>query len=219
MAREKAPEPAGGDIPSWVMTFSDVITLLMTFFILLLTFATNEPETFDRMQVALFGGGGATGVAGESDGMDNDTLLMRERSRAGRLSMQGSEMPPIYSDPALESLADGIAGLEEDEVRILAATHRIEMPLANLIGSDGQPTSVGQQQLRMLAVQMKKRPLQLELIVAEADALVSLMSVVDYLTEQLQVPNALIGTGIAAQHVASGKVLFVVAEQGAKRGT
>ena len=40
------------------MTFSDVITLLMTFFILLLTFATNEPESFSRIETSMFGGGG-----------------------------------------------------------------------------------------------------------------------------------------------------------------
>ena len=63
MAKEKEFEMPP-DIPSWVMTFSDVITLLMTFFILLLTFASNTPEKFEQVQVSMFSGGGATGIVG-----------------------------------------------------------------------------------------------------------------------------------------------------------
>ena len=51
MARQKPfPEPKD-DIPAWFMTYSDVITLLMTFFILLLTFATTEPERFRKIDI------------------------------------------------------------------------------------------------------------------------------------------------------------------------
>jgi len=63
MARDKPEEPNSGDIPAWFMTYSDVITLLMTFFILLMTFSTTEPENFGRMQVVMFGGGNSSGVA------------------------------------------------------------------------------------------------------------------------------------------------------------
>jgi flagellar motor protein MotB len=219
MAREKAPDPPGDDIPSWVMTFSDVITLLMTFFILLLTFATNEPETFDRMQVALFGGGGASGIAGETEGMDNDAVLMRERSRAGRLSKHGSEMPPIHTDPALESLADGIAGLEKDEERVLATAHRLQMPLSNLVSAEGQLTSVGQQHLRMLAVQMRKRPLELQIVVSDEDRLTDALAIAEHLSVQERLPEASIAAGVASQHVSPGNVLMIVADQGANRGS
>ena len=43
------PKPTG-EIPAWFMTYSDVITLLMTFFILLLTFSTTEPERFEKVR-------------------------------------------------------------------------------------------------------------------------------------------------------------------------
>ncbi|MEZ6145736.1 MAG: flagellar motor protein MotB [Planctomycetaceae bacterium] len=80
MAKKCCDKPA--DVPAWFMTYSDVITLLMTFFILLLTFATNEPENFERMQVAMFGGGSATGLAGHNDeAIDRDSLLLRIRPK------------------------------------------------------------------------------------------------------------------------------------------
>ena len=49
MAKKCICSPGSAEVPTWFMTYSDVITLLMTFFILLLTFATNEPESFERM--------------------------------------------------------------------------------------------------------------------------------------------------------------------------
>ena len=60
--KDCCPPPVAG-IPSWFLTYTDVITLLMTFFILLLTFATSEPEFLSKVQVVAFGGGGSTGVA------------------------------------------------------------------------------------------------------------------------------------------------------------
>ena len=50
MREKPLPEPPD-DVPLWFMTYSDVITLMMTFFILLLTFSTSDPERFEQMKV------------------------------------------------------------------------------------------------------------------------------------------------------------------------
>ena len=86
MARKKdCCPPQVGDVPVWFMTYSDVITLLMTFFILLLTFASSEPEKFRRMQSVMFGGASGTGSAGgELDALDNDAYVLRQRPPASR---------------------------------------------------------------------------------------------------------------------------------------
>ncbi len=150
MARQKEPDPAM-EIPSWIMTFSDVITLLMTFFILLLTFATDEPEKFERMQVSMFKGGGALGIAGPAASpLDKDSLLVRERPRAGRITTRGSEMPPLNSDATTESLAEGIAGLEEEEQRELSTNHSVAIPLVLLFSADGELSPRGEASARLL---------------------------------------------------------------------
>jgi hypothetical protein len=165
MARKKEGD-APADIPIWFVTFSDVITLLMTFFILLLTFATSEPEQFERLQIAMFGGGGTQGLAGLSDPSEKDTVLLRERPRAGRVSLRGSEMPPIHADPSCQSLAAGLAGLEENERRELSTQHAIFVPLNLIFTSDGAISSLGYQQLRMLAKFMRKQQLDVDFLVA-----------------------------------------------------
>ena len=102
MKKRPPPEPAG-DVPLWFMTYSDVITLMMTFFILLLTFATNEPESYEQMQASMFGGAGAMGIAGDIL-EENDAVLMRQRLRLGRATDRGSEMPPMESSPTAQAL-------------------------------------------------------------------------------------------------------------------
>ena len=164
MGRKKEFEmPA--DIPAWLMTFSDVITLLMTFFILLLTFATNEPESFERMQVSMFAGGGASGIAGPPQKpTELDSILMRTRSRAGRITTRGSEIPPTSRDPALRSLSKGLQGLEQDEQRKLSSQHSATIPLGELVNPDGEVTSMGSQQLKMLARNIRNRPFDVKLV-------------------------------------------------------
>lgn len=195
MAKEKEPD-IPEDIPSWLMTFSDVITLLMTFFILLLTFATSEPETFDRMQVSLFGGGGASGVAGKSDSaMDKDALLLRERPRSGRITMRGSEMPPINSDPVYETLAKGIAGLENEEQRELSTQHSVTLPLTLMVDSSGEISALGSQQLRMMAQQLRKQQLDVDFFVASEDRLSDAVRLTTHLYQQEGILPGRLGVG------------------------
>jgi len=44
--RKKKEEEEGGGTPSWMVTFSDLATLLLTFFVLLLTMSTLDDKTF-----------------------------------------------------------------------------------------------------------------------------------------------------------------------------
>lgn len=210
MARKSVPEPPG-DIPSWIMTFSDVITLLMTFFILLLTFATDEPESFERMQVALFGGGGATGIAGKSHGpLEKDTVLMRERPRSGRLAMEGSEMPPIHSDPAYESLAKGIAGLEEEEQKKdITLSNEMKVPLAMLFSDDGEITDLGRQQLRMLANHLRKQPTEVAFQVNTPEDLSSALVLAQQLVDKSILPGR-IGVGQRLQRESADRSVYIM---------
>ena len=219
MARAKKPDEPVDDVPAWVMTFSDVITLLMTFFILLLTFASNESETFERMQVSMFGGGGATGFVGTAEGMDQNALQMRQRSRAGRIAPDGSEMPPIYSDPALSTLDKGISGLQEEEQRVLSTEHDIRQSLDKMVDAKGNLTNLGKQQLKLLSRQMRKRPLRLEFVVHKQEDIPSALSLTEHLEASGGIHPAQIGISIAPHRIDEGKVLIIIANQGVSRGT
>lgn len=150
-----------GEIPSWFMTYSDVITLLMTFFILLLTFSTNEPEFFSKVQVVAFGGGGSTGMASKSDTfIDANTPVLRHRPMSARVTTSGSETPPMQTDPATDTLSKGLESLQETNILADAERIRIQSPMSMMRGEDGLPTSYALFQISQLAPQLLSMPLE-----------------------------------------------------------
>jgi flagellar motor protein MotB len=146
------------DIPEWIVTYSDTITLLMTFFILLLTFATSEPERFQQLQSVMFGGSRATGMMGsKADANERTSLVLRQRPHSARLTLRGSEMPPLYDDAALESVSRGLAGLNDESREENLDRFEIVVSLPVLIDEDGNRSPIGQRQLTSLAKQMRRQ--------------------------------------------------------------
>ena len=158
--RQKAlPEPKE-DIPKWFMTYSDVITLLMTFFILLLTFSTNEPEMFEKMQISLFGGGGASGHAGpRAEGADKDAWVVRIRPPASRYAMYGSETPPMLADPSKQAINKGIEVLDSEEFDP-TTTHSIRFPLSHVLSENGDVSEAALPHIVRLSRILERHPVQ-----------------------------------------------------------
>ena len=194
------PQPA--EVPKWFMTYSDVITLLMTFFILLLTFASSEPESFERMQVAVFGGGGSTGFAGDPPKTkEADSLAVRYRPNSARMTARGSETAPMETDPVTESVAKGLKALEKmDE---LASAERVSTnsSLQMLRDSNGIMTPHAQQLLRMLAVQLRGLPLTVEFQVSGKADIDFAVQLARYIMETQQVPPGRILVSVAGAGV------------------
>jgi chemotaxis protein MotB len=65
MAFEEEPPPEGA--PEWMVTYSDMISLLVTFFILLMTFSSPMDDNKFPMAGAMFGPGGMMGSNNTSD--------------------------------------------------------------------------------------------------------------------------------------------------------
>lgn len=188
MARQKSPPPAPNAVPAWFMTYSDVVTLLMTFFILLLTFSTDEPEKFQQMQVAMFGGGGAKGLAGENDeALDRDTLAVRYRPPSARLTIRGSETP-LTSGPVRESLDRGLASLDKSEEMAEVEQLQVDASLPMMHDERRNPSAYAYQQLRMLAIQMRSLPLTVELQVSDPEQLDVAVKLALLLQDEFQVP-------------------------------
>ncbi|MBX3436554.1 MAG: hypothetical protein KF861_03620 [Planctomycetaceae bacterium] len=209
MAKEqpcKCPDPPPG-IPAWFMTYSDVITLLMTFFILLLTFATSEPEHFARMQFSMFGGGSSSGLAGRNqDAFDKNSVLLRVRPNSSRLTIRGSETPPIDTDPSYQSLGEGVESLENSHD--LAKTDRLSFttPLSAMLTPEGNATAVGQQLLRMIATQMRRMPIDVRLDVSRPEDVDACLRLVQDLVAQEKIPPSRVSIGAGPSSVPPGQL-------------
>ena len=189
MAKKEKPPEAPGDIPAWFMTYSDVITLLMTFFILLLTFSTTEPERFEKVSVNGFSTGGATGVAGKKiDGLTRDSWVNRIRPPAARIAMRGAEMPPIQRAPDHSQVGVGLDALDEDENRHNeATTHYFDVEYARLFDAQGELTGQGRTICQMVAGQLRDLPFNASIQYRRKDQTPGVIQLMNFLFHSEQV--------------------------------
>ena len=89
--------------PEWIVTFADIVSLLVTFFVLMITFSTFEDEKFNRAAGSLRGSFGAIGV--ENARM---AFVPKDLKRSMRPQEDGmltpAEEAPIDRDLQLASL-------------------------------------------------------------------------------------------------------------------
>jgi hypothetical protein len=175
------------------MTYSDTITLMMTFFILLLTFATSEPERFEQMKIAVFGSSGATGLAGKKlQGLEKNSWVMRIRPESGRMTDRGAEFPPVERDGDEEMVREGLAGLEEDEKRQIVNYVSVTIPGRSLGTIDGDLYDYGQHNMRLLAGVIRARPCQITFEGRGDHQVKRMLACAGFLTSELGVPLGLV---------------------------
>jgi len=141
--------------PRWMLTYSDVITLLLTFFVLLMTFSTSEEEKFGKLASGFSLISGAGGVL---PGASDETNLepQQRRLRAGRLTREGAETPPIYGESPISS--GGGADVDIDRLPELTDAFVIRIPLKALFASNGELSPEGKVALEHVVKLIKGRP-------------------------------------------------------------
>jgi hypothetical protein len=93
MADEKRPQPredSPSDVPGWMVTFSDCMTLLLCFFVLLLTFSSFDEISLDKL------GGAFPGLTYDSIFPNKRTItdsLVPPKPREADYTHEGSEKP------------------------------------------------------------------------------------------------------------------------------
>ena len=211
MAIEKPPEPPGDDIPAWFMTYSDVITLLMTFFILLLTFSTTEPDRFERIQTTIFAGGKGSGVVGpDVDGPENESFIQRVRPRAARMAMAGSEMPPYMKEISSKSVGEGLRSLTDEESKQdTMTTNQFSVPASQLLDNEGQILPYGAELAAMLSNALSRVPVHLVVQCSNESTYSKMIAYVNYLYEAEKIRYGHIAVG-HSDRVQSGKISFAV---------
>ena len=78
--------------PEWMVTFSDCMTLLLTFFVLLLSFSSFDEKVFRRLQASFFN---ALPGVNQSDEASRDAVLPTEQIEETPELVEGSEKPTL----------------------------------------------------------------------------------------------------------------------------
>jgi flagellar motor protein MotB len=217
MPSEAPPEPPE-DIPAWFMTYSDVITLLMTFFILLLTFATTEPERFEKVTVSVFGSAGATGMAGHKhDQLDRNSWSQRVRPRSARIAMQGSEMPPIVKDSPQSAVGSGLESVSEEAAKKdVMKTFAFELPIDRLVNANLTVTQKGEQVAQKLSEQLRSLSIHCALELSDRQMADRVCAFAHHLYHVQKARPGQIGTSLV-DDVSTGRVRIVLEQYQADR--
>lgn len=187
-----------GDIPAWFMTYSDVVTLLMTFFILLMTFSTHSPERTEKTRVTFFQSSGGTGLIGpRANRPEADSWVNRVRTPAAKVSLKGSEMPPIQESHVMEAVGNGLKSLtDEEQQQDDMSTHFVEIPIDDLIDHQNRLTAQGEWMAAALANQLKGLPVHCSLQISDLALQPRATALAIYLFEKHRVRPGLVSVSL-----------------------
>lgn len=101
------PKPKGSSIGSWIVTFADLMSLLLTFFILLLSFSEMDLEKYEMMARSLANSFGVQFIQGEAP-------------IGGSIIFADQPPPPKESEmEQIEALEKEFEAFEESEIEML----------------------------------------------------------------------------------------------------
>jgi len=90
--RVKRSEEEDSGAPEWMVTFSDCMTLLLTFFVLLLSFSSFDNKEFNKANLLILG---RSPSLKDSRRSAREALLAREQIRPAEEFEKGSEKPTL----------------------------------------------------------------------------------------------------------------------------
>jgi len=91
-AGKQVEEDESPGAPEWMVTFSDCMTLLLTFFVLLLSFSSFDDKVFRRLRVIFMD---ALPAISRSDELNRDAVLPTEQIEMTPELAEGSEKPTL----------------------------------------------------------------------------------------------------------------------------
>lgn len=125
-------------VPIWMVSFADLLSLLCTFFVMMLTFSTADRENFEKASGSLRGALGVTSP--NVVGLSQSGMVEARYLRLGRMTT-GMDFPPEFEPLAVEVSTINTRLKEERSGQIvqIMALHRgvlIRMPSNLLFSGD-----------------------------------------------------------------------------------
>jgi hypothetical protein len=194
------------------VTYSDMITLLMACFIMIITFSSKESEKFNKKRDSLAGGPGGSGAAGDpKSGLDSDSVVWRLRPPSARVSKNGSEMPALYSDPAMEATAaEVLKALEGPPIGTMRDSYTIRVPGPLLFLDDKALAPSGVRILGAAAHMVRPLPFDVLIEVEDPEALPKAVLAASYLEHQQGLIPARLGVGCHAPSAGVDHAVWLV---------
>ncbi len=151
----------GSHAGSWIVTYSDMITLLMAFFIALITFASksNTGKEHENRN-ALMESGSGRDLAGtqRKETIPKNAVVWRLRFRPTSASETGAEFAPLYLDPSADMSTSVLQALLTASSGKLSNCYLLRLPVDLLLGSNGKIKPSGKNMLLAIARNLREMP-------------------------------------------------------------
>ena len=192
--KDKAEDKGGGG--NWIMTFADMVTLLLAGFIIIVTFSSRDVDQLYKRNDSLIGKG-SSGITGKKrTGPEKDSVVLRPPPRRGRPFSQGSETPALFSDPPEELKKAVQAPLEAKEIGDLSDSFEFEFPIGGMFDSTEEVSTHGKAEFDRLANTIRKLPYDLTVQVADDARLGYATGALQYLFKEGRIHPARISIGL-----------------------
>lgn len=187
----------GSTNPPWLNTYCDMTTLLMVFFVLMLTFSSKNPNQFPmRRDSLLYGTMGRGIVAPRPNSPDLDSIVWRQCTAQARQDELGSEIPPQFSDPVADLTSRVLHLLETGTDKNLADSYSTRFLLGMLLESDQKLSPTGVQLMNMVARNMRNLPYDLYLEVDSRVHVPQAVALARHLSEKGGIHPGRLGVGV-----------------------
>ncbi len=157
MEPESQGDEQQGGAPVWMMTYGDSVTLLLTFFVLLLTFSTPDPESFQHLSVGLTTGGRRLGMFDAAMGQDSIGPDER-RLMSSRLDSEGAEKPPTETAELIQEMKHHYTEIDIARLQDLKGALVVRIPVVELFGTGTQVTESGGKVLEKFVKMTRAKP-------------------------------------------------------------
>lgn len=191
-------ERRGGHAGPWLITYSDMITLLMALFICIITFSGRSGGAgVPRKRAALLLDGGGSGVAAAgSQNPEASSVVWREVPTQPAARPGGTETPPRYSDPVQNATAQVLQLLETATDGALEDSWMLRLPHSLLFAADGQLSEAGGRLLQAIARNLRPLPYDVQVQTDPAGGLAPGIALAQFLIRREGFHPSRIGVGL-----------------------
>jgi flagellar motor protein MotB len=201
---------SGGHGGGWIVTYCDMITLLMAGFIVIVTFNAHDAGKASQRKDSVVGRGGS-GVAGlMRTSPDKDSVLLRLPPMSGRAKENGSMQPPLYSDfpwdegKALKNLIDS------NQLAKLSESYEIAFPQTQMFESPDKLSTKAEGVLARMAAIVRKLPFDIQIQVSDPTQLTYAQTIYHRLFEVDHIHPARLSIGIRPANDDKGKFWLIL---------
>jgi Membrane MotB of proton-channel complex MotA/MotB len=187
----------GGHGGNWLVTYCDMITLLIAFFICILTFSSKEngKQSCPKLRDSLIYGPGGTGAIGPK-GANADSIVWRQVLASVNPYSLGSRTAPSHSDPQMASNDQVLDMLDHSTSTVLDDSFSFRVPLVVLMNDARTFSPAGKRLLGNIAFSLRQFPFDVIIQIEDKDVFATAFLLSKHLTELAGCPPSRAGISL-----------------------